>query len=58
MAALRAIDSIGDETRAALEWSIVANGDARLGLELPRPSAVRGTCARMSARRRSGWTRR
>jgi len=34
MAALATLDALGDETRAALEWSIVANGDARLGLEL------------------------
>ncbi|HEX6867863.1 MAG TPA: tetratricopeptide repeat protein, partial [Candidatus Limnocylindrales bacterium] len=34
MTAFATLDSVGDETRAALEWSIAAHGDARLGLEL------------------------
>jgi predicted ATPase/class 3 adenylate cyclase len=34
MAALASLDDAGDETRAALDWSIASRGDPRLGLEL------------------------
>ena len=34
LAALASLDAVGDETRAALEWSVGTGGDPRLGLEL------------------------
>ena len=54
MTALAAINSIADETRAALEWAVAAHGDARLGLELAA-ALGRAWYVRANVREAAAW---